>query len=246
MAREKAIGLGPGFRRQSGFDKSQSSPNLTTNGESTVRRNSWMTGLQLFLSIAALVACGNLARAQGAAPVTESTTETAKAASEEFVSGKIPGETASLTNPAVDRILDSAAEVGLLIHNDVDVPFPKEGAEPAYLSQMRTLLKRHIGGPIIWAHCGVGRIVRPVKQHGAMLESILNDPAMKNVYFDISWDEVAKYIVASPESVRVVADIVNRNPDRFLVRHRRSGTGNSREVPEDLFPISGAMGAVDT
>jgi hypothetical protein len=136
----------------------------------------------------------------------------------EFVSGKIPGETASLTNPALDRILDFAAEVGLvvLIHNDVDVPFPKEGAEPVYLSQMRTVLKRHTSGPIIWAHCGVGRIVRPVKQHGAMLESILNDPAMKNVYFDISWDEVAKYIVASPESVRVVADLINRNPDRFL------------------------------
>ena len=136
----------------------------------------------------------------------------------EFVSGKIPGETASLTNPALDRILDFAAEVGLvvLIHNDVDVPFPKEGAEPVYLSQMRTLLKRHTGGPIIWAHCGVGRIVRPVKQHGAMLESILDDPAMKNVYFDISWDEVAKYIVASSESVRLVADIINRNPDRFL------------------------------
>jgi hypothetical protein len=41
-----------------------------------------MTGHQLFLSIVALAACGNLARAQGSAPVTESATETAKAASE--------------------------------------------------------------------------------------------------------------------------------------------------------------------
>ena len=30
----------------------------------------------------------------------------------EFVSSKISGETASLTNPALDRILDFAAEVG--------------------------------------------------------------------------------------------------------------------------------------
>src|SRR5262245_31498580 len=38
----------------------------------------------------------------------------------EFVSSKIPGETASLTNPALDRILDFAGDVGLavLIHND--------------------------------------------------------------------------------------------------------------------------------
>jgi hypothetical protein len=136
----------------------------------------------------------------------------------EFVSAKIPGETASLTNPALDRILDFAAEVGLvvLIHNDVDVPFPQEGSPPAYLAQMKALLKRHPNGPIIWAHCGVGRVVRPVTHHAAMLESILSDPAMRNVYFDISWDEVAKYIVASPESVRITADLINRYPERFL------------------------------
>ena len=136
----------------------------------------------------------------------------------EFVSAKIAGETASLTNPALDRILDFAAQVCLvvLIHNDVDVPFAKEGSEPIYLDQMKALLKRHPQGPIIWAHCGLGRIIRPVKQHAAMLESILSDPAMGNVYFDISWDEVAKYIVSSPESVRITADLLNRYPDRFL------------------------------
>ncbi|MFZ0522063.1 MAG: amidohydrolase family protein [Candidatus Acidiferrales bacterium] len=136
----------------------------------------------------------------------------------EFVSSKVSGETASLTNPALDRILDFASEVGLivLIHNDVDVPFPKEGAEPAYLAQMKSLLKRHPNVPIIWAHCGVGRVVHPVRQHTAMLESILSDPGMRNVYFDISWDEVAKYIVATPESLRITADLINRYPERFL------------------------------
>ena len=34
--------------------------------------------------------------------------------------------------------------------------------------------------------------------------------------FDISWDEVAKYAVASPESIARVAPILNRYPDRFL------------------------------
>ena len=136
----------------------------------------------------------------------------------EFVSSKIAGETASLTNPALDRVLDFAAEVGLvvLIHNDVDVPFPKEGAEPVYLAQMKALLKRHPNVSIIWAHCGVGRIIHPIKGHAAMLETILSDPAMKNVYFDISWNEVAKYIVSTPESLRISADMINRYPDRFL------------------------------
>jgi len=45
----------------------------------------------------------------------------------EFVSGKIPGEVASLQNPALDRILDFAAEVGLVVilHNDIDIPIAR-------------------------------------------------------------------------------------------------------------------------
>jgi len=136
----------------------------------------------------------------------------------EFVSAKVAGETASLTNPALDRILDFAAEVGLvvLIHNDMDVPFAKEGSEPAYLSQMKSLLKRHPQTTIIWAHTGMGRIVRPVTNHAAVIEAILTDPEFNHVYFDISWDEVAKYLVATPESTKISADLINRHPDRFL------------------------------
>ena len=83
----------------------------------------------------------------------------------EFVSAKIPGETASLTNPALDRILDFAGEVGLvaLIHNDIDMPLAKPDTEPVYLSQMKALLKRHPTTSIIWAHVGLGRIVHPVR-----------------------------------------------------------------------------------
>ncbi len=47
----------------------------------------------------------------------------------EFVSSKVSGETASLTNPALDRILDFAAEAGLVVilHSDIDMPFAKTG-----------------------------------------------------------------------------------------------------------------------
>ncbi len=136
----------------------------------------------------------------------------------EFVSAKVAGETASLLNPALDRILDFAGEVGLvvLIHNDMDVPFAKEGSKPAYLDQMKALLKRHPKTTIIWAHTGMGRVVRPIKNHAATLAEILEDPAYSNVYFDISWDEVAKYIVATPESTQITANLINRFPDRFL------------------------------
>ena len=136
----------------------------------------------------------------------------------EFVSAKVAGEVASLQDPALDRILDFAGEVGLvvLIHNDMDVPFAKEGSEPAYLEQMKAVLKRHPHTTIIWAHTGMGRIVRPIRNHAANIAAILGDPAFSHVSFDISWDEVAKYIVASPEATRITADLINQYPDRFL------------------------------
>lgn len=136
----------------------------------------------------------------------------------EFVSAKVAGETASLRNPALDRILDFAANVGMvvLIHNDMDVPFAKPGSEPAYLGQMKELLARHPKTTIIWAHTGMGRVVRPVSGHAAVIEAILKDPKFNHVYFDISWNEVAKYLVATPESVKISADLINRYPDRFL------------------------------
>src|SRR5690242_3221943 len=61
----------------------------------------------------------------------------------EFVSAKIAGEVASLQDQALDRLIDFATEVGLvvLIHNDVDVPFAKPGSEPAYATQMKALFK---------------------------------------------------------------------------------------------------------
>jgi hypothetical protein len=36
------------------------------------------------------------------------------------------------------------------------------------------------------------------------------------VSFDISWDEVAKYVVASPEATKLGAAFINRYLDRFL------------------------------
>jgi Amidohydrolase len=149
----------------------------------------------------------------------------------EFVSSKISGVTASLTNPALDRILSFAAKVGLvvLIHNDIDMPFAKPGTPPIYLTQLKSLFRRHRDATIIWAHLGLGRVVSPTTEAEAtaspakrssgylkLVEQILNDPTLAHVDFDISWDEVAKYAIRSPESVERVASVFNRYPDRFL------------------------------
>jgi hypothetical protein len=136
----------------------------------------------------------------------------------EFVSSKVAGEVASLTNPALDRILEFAGESGLiaLMHNDINMPFPKPGQEPYMLAQMKELFERHPQTTIIWAHLGVGRVVRPLEQQMQIAEKICTDPALSHVYMDISWDEVAKYATATPEATQRTAGLINRFPDSFL------------------------------
>jgi len=148
----------------------------------------------------------------------------------EFVSAKIAGDIASLHDPAMDRILDFAAESGLLVlvHCDIDVPFAGSDELPVYARQMVDLLERHPEASVIWAHTGLGRVVHPPRLSAAataakrsslhldILRLLLERPGLAHVNFDISWDEVAKYIVASDESSTATAELLNRYPDRFL------------------------------
>jgi predicted TIM-barrel fold metal-dependent hydrolase len=148
----------------------------------------------------------------------------------EFVSSKVAGDTASLTDPALDRILAFAGEAGLvvLLHNDIDMPFARAGAEPVYLSQTKDLLRRHANASIIWAHTGLGRVIHPTEpsasvgtterspSHLEIIDEIIDDPTLAHVHFDISWDEVAKYVIATPEATQRTADLINRHADRFL------------------------------
>ena len=104
----------------------------------------------------------------------------------------------------------------VILHNDVDMPFPKPGQDPYQAAQLGALFRRHPGTRIIWAHCGLGRIVRPVKDQLGIIDRALSDPTLAHVSIDISWDEVAKYLVATPETVQAAADLINHHPDRFL------------------------------
>lgn len=146
----------------------------------------------------------------------------------EFVSAKISGDVASLTDPALDSIFSFCEETGLLIilHNDVDDPFPKPNT-PNYTDDMLKLFKRHPKASITWAHIGLGRIVKPPLEYGKFFEKILSDPELSHVSFDISWDEVAKYLTSSEQAITNTARIINMYPDRFLF-----GTDNVAPVSQ--------------
>jgi len=136
----------------------------------------------------------------------------------EFVSPKIAGGGASLSDPALDRLLDFAGQVGLVVilHNDMVRPFTKDAKVRPYFDQLTALYRRHPQTTIIWAHVGLGRVVQPVNGMAAYIGEILDDPALSNIYFDLSWDELAKYVVADAQTTQAVADVINRHPDRFL------------------------------
>jgi hypothetical protein len=58
--------------------------------------------------------------------------------------------------------------------------------------------------------------VRPLKEQAAIIDKVCTDPSLRHVHIDISWDEVAKYITATPETTKRAAELINRYPDRFL------------------------------
>jgi hypothetical protein len=142
----------------------------------------------------------------------------------EFVSSKVAGDVASMSDPALDCILDFAGEAGLItiLHNDIAMPFPKTEREAVYVDQIRDLFRRHPHTTIIWAHTGVGRVIQPLHGHVAILESMLADPAFAHLHFDLLGP--GRQVRGRDAGKRAT----NGGPDQPLsrplpVRHRRSG-----------------------
>jgi predicted TIM-barrel fold metal-dependent hydrolase len=135
----------------------------------------------------------------------------------EFVSAKVAGHTASLRNPALDKLLTFAGEVGLVVilHNDINSVRPAAG-RPAHFDDLKAVFRTHPGTTIIWAHTGLGRFVKPTADHVDLLREILANAEFSHVSFDISWDEVAKWIVADDATLDAWVKLLNAYPDRFL------------------------------
>jgi predicted TIM-barrel fold metal-dependent hydrolase len=135
----------------------------------------------------------------------------------EFVSSKVAGHTASLLNPALDKLLNFAGEAGLVVilHNDVNTVRPAPG-RPAHFDDLKTVFRAHKGTTIIWAHTGLGRFVKPTADHVDLLRELLSSDEFSHVSFDISWDEVAKWIVADEATLQAWAKLLQQYPDRFL------------------------------
>jgi hypothetical protein len=58
--------------------------------------------------------------------------------------------------------------------------------------------------------------LKPTTDHHELLRELLGSDEFSHVNFDISWDEVAKWIVADDASLNAWVKLLKQYPDRFL------------------------------
>lgn len=146
--------------------------------------------------------------------------------------GKQPPDTTekdgklSLYSPALVDILKTVAETGLVatLHNDIypaDVTYDGtvEALRPQnnYEAGLKQLCVQAPGASVIWAHTGLGRFVKPTRDHLQMVSRVLD--ACPGWSVDISWDIVQERFIKPEPGMPTTdewAQFVTRYQDRVL------------------------------
>jgi hypothetical protein len=144
----------------------------------------------------------------------------------EVVSAKTD-KSMTLQNPSLSKILDFAAESGLVVvlHNDIygaEVTHDGKVLSTAadgenYVQGLKDLGQASPDAKVIWAHTGLGRFVSPTADHLKLVASVLD--ACPNWRIDLSWDLVQHYILhpeAGQPSTSEWVDFLTKYQDRVL------------------------------
>lgn len=155
----------------------------------------------------------------------------------EFVSGKVAGGAATISDPAFIKTMIGLGERGLIaiVHNDIGNPDSNELFKRSYFERLKVIFT-HIAkaraqyqAPIIWAHTGVGRYVDPLPDHPAILKEFFD--AHPSLHVDISWNYVAYKIlhdfIKDNGTGEAWLKLFHDYPDRFLF-----GTDSLAPAPE--------------
>ena len=158
----------------------------------------------------------------------------------EFVSSKITGHTASLHNPALDRILAKAAEIGLVVILHCDIANVRPGEEPDHYEDLLRVFAAHPQAAIVWAHTGLGRFVAPSREHVELLDRMLSDSRYQHVMLDISgtrWrstlSRMTKRWMHGPRS--------SQSTHAVSFRHRFRGAGELGGLCPYSYDVPAAM-----
>lgn len=132
----------------------------------------------------------------------------------------------TLYNPSLKTIFNFAGEAGLIVnlHSDVyparvshDGNEIKLSPDAPYTAGMKRLCMESPETKVYWAHTGLGRFVKPARNHLRVVSEILD--SCPNWYADLSWDLVQKYIVrpdGDMPSLDEWAAFVTKYQDRLL------------------------------
>mgnify|MGYP006189062535 CR=1 FL=1 len=130
---------------------------------------------------------------------------------------------------ALIKLMSSCGVIGMpvVLHCDVDeMPWDRKFYGPAHFENICNFLRKKDckGTTIIWAHAGgLGKYSRIRDGHLDRLRQVLKDPEMTHVYFDLSWDTVAKQLTMDneekardPVKIQQLVTLLETYPDRFL------------------------------
>ena len=82
----------------------------------------------------------------------------------------------------------------------------------------------------------------PSDEHLNLLDELLSDARYDHVVLDISWDEVAKYVVADAQTAAAWAALIEEHPTRFLFGTDSVGASELGPLREDLRGLPAVVG----
>ena len=155
---------------------------------------------------------------------------------------------ASLLDPALDSVLATAGEIGLLaiVHNDMDVPFPADTATPAYLEQMKALVRRHpndddhLGAHRRRAHRAPGAAITPrcSRRCSPTRRSRISTSTSRGTWSRSTSSRRRRRCASRPT-------LINRYPDRFLFGTDAVAPANADGVPGHQHAVRAPLGGAD-
>ena len=139
-------------------------------------------------------------------------------------------------NPYLEELLRASAEIGyvVVIHNDwglarilENARFASAAPDERYGMPLLGLLAKYPNAKVSLAHLGVGKFTHLTVEHLRLIQQVLGDPRLRHVRFDISWDEVARHLMANAAVTDEFVELVRAHPDRLV-------TGSDAVKPESL------------
>lgn len=127
------------------------------------------------------------------------------------------------------KLMNTCGVIGMpvVLHCDVDVmPWDRKFNGPAHFENICGFLRSKDcrNTNIVWAHAGgLGKYSRIRTGHLDLLRKVLEDASLNHVYFDLSWDTVARQLTmnenetaADPAKIQLLMKLLEDYPKRFL------------------------------